>query len=139
MSELDAELREFVAAEHGLPERAVMFLDGPTVDEVETQAAMLARLLGASGAGEPERTQPLADLFANTGAEKARRQRALVEALHGRPGRQPRDERGRYAASSSGFDGGARTPVPVPRSPEEQHNETILQLAWLSRVYGARF
>src|SRR5262249_60102068 len=36
-------LREPVAAEHGLSERAAMFLDGRTLDEIETQAAMLAR------------------------------------------------------------------------------------------------
>jgi hypothetical protein len=55
------------------------------------------------------------------------------------PRPQPRDERGRYAASGGGFDGGARTPVPVPQSPVEAHDEIVVQMARLSRAYGARF
>jgi len=45
MSELDA-LREAVAAEHGLDDRAVSFLTGSTVEEIEASASALTRLLG---------------------------------------------------------------------------------------------
>jgi hypothetical protein len=71
-------------------------------------------------------------VFAGAAEAKARRQRALVESIHGRPS-QPRDERGRFTAG--GFDGGARQPVPVAQSPERAHAELLGYLIAASQVY----
>jgi hypothetical protein len=131
--ELD-ELRREVAAVHGLPPAAASFIAGQTLEELEASAAKLAELIGAAGARpEQERAEPLADVFGNTARRKQEQQRALVEALHGRP-QQPRDERGRFA--SSGFDGGARESVPHRRPPEREHDELIVSLSRLRRAYG---
>jgi hypothetical protein len=46
--------------------------------------------------------------------------------------RSPRDQAGRF----TGFDGGARQSLPVPKSPEQAHGELIGQLAALRRIYG---
>jgi len=67
---------------------------------------------------------------------KAARQRALVETLHGKP-KQTRDEQGRFAAG--GFDGGARTPTPMKRRPEREHDELVVNLSRLSRLTGSGF
>jgi hypothetical protein len=128
MTDLD-ELRHAVAAEFGLPPQAVPFLTGTTLEEVEASAGALAKLLGSS-AHEPEQAEPLADLFANAATEKARRQRALVETLHGRP-QQARDAHGRFAG---GFDGGCRTPVPAPADPYADHDRLVADLSLLTKI-----
>ena len=130
------ELRREVAADHGLPAAALPFITAATLQEIEAQAGTLARLRGTtSSEQESKQAAPLADLFSNAAAEKARRQRALVAALHGRPS-QPRDGRGRF---STGFDGGARQPVPAPRDPERDHSELLGQIVGLSRVFRDGF
>jgi hypothetical protein len=48
---------------------------------------------------------------------------------------QPRDERGRF----TGFDGGARQPVPQSRPPEQEHGELLVKLARLSAIRGGDF
>jgi hypothetical protein len=120
VSEPDEGLRRLVAAEHGLDPKAAKFLACSTLEELERSAHALAKLVAARA--EPERAEP-AGLFSAAAREKARRQRALVGALHGRP-RHQHDERGRFAAGSASFDGGARTPLPEP----ESHDE------WLTRL-----
>jgi hypothetical protein len=138
MTETD-EVRRDVAAMHGLPEAAAGLLLGETVDELERSAAKLAELLAARAPTEqtPEQANLLADALA-PGVKQAR-QRALVELLHPTPRQQarPRDEHGRFTTRSGGFDGGARQPVPIRRPPEEEHGETIVQLARLSRLGGS--
>lgn len=123
MNELAETLRREIAAAHQLPPGAAEVLVGSTLAELERSADALAKLVTGSEGREPKQAEPASDLFAGSAREKARRQRALVEALHRRP-RQQRDERGRFAARSVSFDGGARTPVP-PKP--ESHNE------WLAR------
>jgi hypothetical protein len=59
---------------------------------------------------------------------------ALVALLHGRakptePVTKP---------TSSGFDGGCRTPVPPPRDPVREHDETVISLVHLARTFGSR-
>jgi hypothetical protein len=75
-------------------------------------------------------TDPITAALRHKQARKA----ALNDLLRGR--RQPRDELGRFAAiPSSGFDGGARTPAPVPRDPVRDHDQLIWQLANVSRTF----
>ena len=120
MSEPDEALRRLVAAEHGLDPKAAKFLACSTLEELERSAHALAKLVAARAEPEPERAEPAAGLFSAAACEKARRQRALTEALHGRP----RHQRERFAAGSASFDGGARTLPPKP----ESHDE------WLTRL-----
>jgi hypothetical protein len=134
------ELRREVAAVHGLPEAAESFLIGANVDEIEKSAAKLAELLAARRAPvEPEQPmaeQSMAAVISNSIIQKAQRQRQLIESLH--PSTPQRDERGRFArttrSESSSFDGGARLPVAVRRSPEQEHNEIVLRLAGLAKL-----
>jgi hypothetical protein len=128
MTELEA-LRVEVAVAHGLGMNAAAFLDGATVEEIEAQAVNLARLVAAER--KEEQPHPLA--LALDPAERARRKRQLTELFTTGP-RQARDERGRFA--SRGFDGGARMSLPVRKSPEQAHDELIVQLAGLSRTFG---
>jgi hypothetical protein len=115
MSGPAAELRRAVADAHGLPEGSEAFLRGETVEQVEESAVEFMRLLEERREQEPK---PAPDFFAAAAAAKAERQRALVDVITGR-GSQPRDERGRFAGSS-GFDGGAREPLPpAPQSHDE--------------------
>ena len=116
-------LRREVAAERGLPAEAVSFLTGTSVEQVEASADALAQLVGRSDLREQEPADPLAGLFANGGAEKARRQRALLQTLHGLPPQQ-RDEGGRF--SGGGFDGGARQTAPEMVPPETAHDDLLL-------------
>ena len=104
-------LRQQIAVRAGLPPEASTVLAGTTVDELEGQAAELAKLVAASGPSpqgnasaeqsvgdvHPPReahADPPAGILATAHAEKLRRKRAIFEALHGRP-EQPRDEHGR--------------------------------------------
>jgi hypothetical protein len=73
-------------------------------------------------------------VFERAAVAKAERKRALEALFTGRT-EQPRDKRGRWA----GFDGGARRSVPHRRPPEQEHDEIIVQMAQLSRAFGARF
>ena len=132
MTELDA-VRAQVVAEHGLPPGAVRFLHGGSVAEVEEQAARLAGLLDSAASQEQESDAPV-DLLATARAAKEERRRTLRAALSGRE-EQPRDASGRYAPRAS-FDGGARSPLPLPRDPVHDHDQTVGELARLRRVYG---
>ena len=127
MSDSDAELRRLIAAEHGLDEKATSFLTGSTFTELERSAVAFARLIGQHREEEPPR-----DFFTAAEAAKAARKRALADALIGRPSRPTPAEPGR----PSGFDGGARRPIPTRRPPEQEHNELVLKLASVSRTYG---
>lgn len=125
MSDLD-QLRRELANERGLPEAAAGFLTATTIAGLETQADELAALAGATSPEPEPEPEPLAGLFDRAPAEKQRRQRALIAALHG-PAPRARDERGRFAAVS--FDGGAREPAPTE---PESHD------SWLIRVLASR-
>jgi hypothetical protein len=128
------QVRRTVAADHGLPAGSESFLTGSTLAEVEASAATFAKLVEE----RRRESEPPVGVFERAAAAKAQRKRELVDLFSGRAP-QPRDERGRYAASGRGFDGGTRTPVPVPQSPVEAHDEIVVQMARLSRAYGARF
>jgi len=131
VSELDA-LRAEVASAHSLDARTVPFLVGLSVEEVEASAREFAQLAATSGARvEVDYDDPLPHAFVNARAEKRRRQRELATALHG-PRLPARDEHGRFARR--GFDGGARTPVPIGQPPEQAHSALAGQLAGLSRL-----
>ena len=141
-----------IAALHGLDERAATFFAGTTVAEIETSATQLAQLLGTSKP-DPQPLQPeeqklgtLADFVAATQAGKRERQRQLVAWLHldpQQPQPQDRDAQGRFAnarASGSSFDGGARRPLLERQTtPEQDHNEAVLQLARLAKLGGSQF
>jgi hypothetical protein len=71
------------------------------------------------------------DVFTIAAREKA--QATLAALFSGRTA-QPRDEAGRF--TSSGFDGGARQPLPVRRDPEREHGQLVAQLVSLRRIYG---
>lgn len=104
-------LRREVATAHGLGPAAVPLITGETVEQVEATAARLARVLNTGNHPEPKRKpEPPRDVFAEASAAKAQRKRELAALFSGRP--QPRDELGRFAATS--FDGGARRAT-VPR------------------------
>jgi hypothetical protein len=119
VSEPAGELRELVAAEHGLPEGSVGFLSGSTVDQIEESATAFEKLL------EERREQESSTGFlAAAAAAKAERQLALVNLLTGQAApQQPRDERGRFAAG--GFDGGARK---TPPPPAESHDAMLIRV-----------
>src|SRR5262249_29423845 len=90
-------------------------------------------LIAARGGQAPQQPDPLAEALRNGPAVKAARQRALIQALHGRP-QQPRDERGRFAG---GVDGGARRSVPPP-APVQAHDRLGLEMAMVSKTFGRR-
>jgi hypothetical protein len=126
------ELRREIAASRGLGERALAFLDADTVQAIEAQADELVALLGTTTARDEQDPAPAADPITLALQAKARRRRALVQAVLGRP-EQPRDEHGRY----TGFDGGPRGLAPTTRKPPEQeHAETILALARIRALGG---
>jgi hypothetical protein len=135
MTDLD-ELRAEVAAAYGLPREAITFLAGTTVHEIEANAVKLAELVGSRREQEQAPVDPLAAVLRDGPALKAERARALVRALHG-PRQPQRDASGRFS-SSGGFDGGARQPAPTRQSPEREHDEIVVQMARLSRTFGAR-
>ena len=54
---------------------------------------------------------------------------ALVGLLHERAVETP-------PAATGGFDGGARTAMPLPRDPVRDHDELIVELALHRRVFG---
>jgi hypothetical protein len=132
----DAELTELIAAHHGLGPDAARFLNGETVDELEAQAADLAKLLGAHPEREPEPepqpANPFAALFGNR--EKHRRERAIIAAVTGRT--RPRDPRGRFTAlvttpvkapARNLFDAGPRTPPPLPPPSHDEWLVAVLR------------
>jgi len=132
------EVRADLAAARGLPPAAISFLTGSTAEEVEAQADRLAELLVDREAGQAE-PEPPVGFFEQAFAAKAARKREVVALFTGRPQAQsqPRDEHGRFVARVGAFDGGARQPAPIRRSPEEEHGEVITQLARLSRLGGS--
>jgi hypothetical protein len=141
MSEHDAELRQVVADQYGLPDGSAAFLRGTTVEELEQSASEFARLVGDRR--EPEPTYQLGDLF-SAGA-RAERKAQLARLFSGRPP-QPRDESGRWISTAERqtpitFDGGARGgPVPVTGPPEQEHGRWLLDvLARRSADRGAHF
>jgi hypothetical protein len=137
MTELDRFRHEAVTV-HQLPEGTEKFLVGQTPTEIEANAVKLADLLASR---KPEQTEPEPEVgfFEQAFAAKTARKREVVALFTGRPQTQsqPRDEHGRFAARSGSFDGGARQPAPIRRSPEEEHGEVITQLARLSRLGGS--
>jgi hypothetical protein len=122
MSGPNFEARAAVAAHHGLDHAAAKFLVGETIEELETSAASLARLLQQRLPQEP--AADALDPFAGTSIAKQVRQQQLLAALTGRSPRR-RDERGRFATNRGSFDGGARQSTPAP---PELHNETLVKL-----------
>jgi hypothetical protein len=136
VTEVDAELRQAIARQHGLDQEAARFLTGATLAELEQSASALARLLAERREEEPEpEAVPVQDFF--TAAAEARRKRKaeLAAIFTGRAPEQPRDAKGRWI----GFDGGARQPIPAGRSPEQEHNQLVAQLAGLSRTFRGGF
>jgi hypothetical protein len=124
-------LRGEVAARHGLGVDARSFLTGTTVDELEAQAAALAKVLGAHADRREPEPAAAPDLLTVAAAEKARRKQELAAMFCGRAP-QPRAESGRFAS----FDGGARQALPVPKSPERAHGELVAGLASYRRTHG---
>jgi hypothetical protein len=128
---LDA-VRHEVAAARGLDAQAARFVHGETVEELEDSADRLASLLNR----EPTQARAaVPDLFSTATKEKAARNDALVAMFSGRQPQQ-RDEAGRYA---SGFDGGARRPLPAPGDPEREHGELVNRLAADSKLGRSGF
>jgi hypothetical protein len=110
----DVQVRQQVAAEHGLDVRAASFLVGSSVAELEQSALKLAELLGK----QQEQERPVG-LFERAAADKAERKRALVNALCGRLP-QPRDTQGRWTTDQTAdFHPGARQPVPQRQTHEQ--------------------
>jgi hypothetical protein len=126
VTEPDRAVFRSIARERGLPLNAVKFLSGGTVTEVEQSADQLAALLQERDEQHEraERLHSPTGLFERARAEKAERRERLMGALFGRT-RQPRDERGKFAATdrpvAAGFDGGVRA---VPRR-QQSHSEWL--------------
>jgi hypothetical protein len=78
--------------------------------------------------------------FADVMAATERRKQELAALFAGRAP-QPRDESGRFASTTGGFDGGARpTPVPTAETPEQAHGRLLGELLRGSRSErGASF
>jgi hypothetical protein len=119
------EVREAVAARHGLGPDALPFVTGESIEELEASAAKLAGLVGQH---RREEEPPAVDPITAALADKDRRRHAVTAMFLGRPSRaQPRDEQGRYARAS--FDGGARPAVARPPDPIGDHDRAITALA----------
>jgi len=71
-------------------------------------------------------------------AATARGKQELTALFAGRPAPQPRDESGRFARRSSGFDGGVRGPLPAAESPERAARRLLGHLIGASRTFRAR-
>lgn len=127
MSDPLAGLRVEVATAAGLSPAAAGFLTSDTVGEIEDQADRLAKVIGARD--EREREAAPVDLLTASRAQKAHRQRALVDWL---TGRQARDEEGRFVGRGS-FDGGARQVLPPRADPEREHSRLAGDLIAASR------
>jgi hypothetical protein len=64
--------------------------------------------------------------------EKARRNAALIAALHGiEESEEPQEPEG-----PPNFDGGVREPAPVPSDPEQEHNELVLDFLQAKQMEG---
>jgi hypothetical protein len=136
VTEIGGELRRLVARQHGLDQEAARFLTGATLAELEQSASALAQLLAERGEEEPEPEPVPVQYFFTAAAEARRKRKAELAAIFtGRAPEQPRDAKGRWI----GFDGGARQPIPTGRSPEEEHNQLVAQLAGLSRTFRGGF
>jgi hypothetical protein len=78
----------------------------------------------------------MTDFITAARAAREQRRRDFTDALRGR---QPRDEAGRFKAST-GFDGGARgTPFRPKPSPERDHNELVVELTSYSKLGRSGF
>jgi hypothetical protein len=133
-------LREAIAGEYGLGDQAAALLTGSTVAELEQSAAALARLLSRNLQAADRREEPTPGMgfFAAAAAARDARKRELTELFTGRTS-PSRDERGRWAKPATGFDGGARREgLPVPKSPEQAHNELVAQASSRRPRGGAR-
>jgi hypothetical protein len=128
------ELKAVIAAQHGLDREASRLLQGTSIEELEQSAIALAKLLGKDAEPDPVADSP-PDLFADAAEMKAARQAALASALTGPSQGRARDAQGRFAATGTGFDGGAREPMPARRSPEAEHGQLIGQMAAISRTF----
>jgi hypothetical protein len=126
-TELDA-LRGEVAAAHGLPAGAAGFLTATSLEGLERQAAGLKALT-------PPSQEPVSapDPITVALATKTERKTAALAIFTGRPP-QPRDQAGRF--TSSGFDGGARQPLPAPRDAMAEHGQWVAALARASRNHS---
>ena len=123
MSELD-QVRSAIADQRGLGMTALPFIDGTTIEELESSADRLAELIAAHrGRSRPE---PERDIFTEALAAKTARKQELLAMFSGRSTeRQPRDQAGRFARTS-GFDGGARpTLPPSPPSHDQWLGEVV--------------
>jgi hypothetical protein len=107
------EVRSEVAAGRGLDARAAGLLTGTTLEEIETSADALVKLIDAR---RVRQDQEPPDMLTAARTEQARRKQELTARLT-RRSPQPRDELGRYASRARTFDGGARRPVPAPGDP----------------------
>jgi hypothetical protein len=112
------ELRQLIAAKHGLDARAARLLVGESIEELERSAAKLAQLVGARREQEAE-PEP-EGFFAAAARAKAARKQELAAIFTGHAP-QPRDERGRFAE----FNRGARASAPPP---PETHGQTLARL-----------
>jgi hypothetical protein len=90
----DTRLKTLVARQHGLDGRAARLLVGGTVEEVETSATALVKLLHERAEEDQGPAAPSPDPFAAAATAKAERRQTLLAALTGRAP-QRRDERGR--------------------------------------------
>jgi hypothetical protein len=130
MSAVDA-LRGEVATQHGLDPRAASLLSGETVQELEENATELAHFVHTHARDEEPVVE--VDPIGTALAGKAERKRQLAATIL-RPPLPSRDEQRRFA--KSGFDGGARLPVPEPSDPLRDHDEFVGELARVSRTFG---
>jgi hypothetical protein len=128
MSEGLEAIRAEVASAHGLDARALPFITGSSLEEIESSATALAKLVDTS---RVRREEEPTDLLTAARAERVERKRELA-ALLTRPSPQPRDHTGRFAARG-GFDGGARAPALARANPEAEHSATVARLISESR------
>jgi hypothetical protein len=130
--ELDR-VRAEVAADRGHPAGAVSFLDASILERIEAQADALVKLATSRA---QRRQEPAGDWLAKARAEKAERQRMLLASFT-QTAPQPRDEAGRFV--STGFDGGARQPIPPVGDPVREHAEVVSRLAYQSKLGRSDF
>jgi hypothetical protein len=120
----DVKVRRLVASEHGVHWRAANLLTGETVEELETSAAALKRLIDAR---REQEHAPTTDIFTAARIATSERKHRLGLLFSGRE--QPRDAAGRYTSPATDFSGGARQPPPRRPQTHEQ---------WLSDALGDR-
>jgi hypothetical protein len=133
----DDALRNAIAEAYGLPEQAVKFLEGTTVEEVEQSAVALADLLATSADVSPMGDIEVDPITASL-QSKQQRQAARTAAILG-PSAQPRDSEGRYTERVADFHGGARQSVPAVPDPVREHGKLVSALAQLRQLGGSGF